>query len=677
MKKNKFKFDFNKMLLLFALIPLVTVALVISIVTVTISSKELKESTHNALVNAIKEIGTSFDNNTANSMVTMQTFASAPIIREYLADPENEELAAKAEQYTVDFFGQLDGWEGIYLADWNSKVLTHPAPPVVGKVMREGDRLKELQDAMLAADGVYNVGIINSPASGELIMSMYAPIFDGDTPIGYVGAGTYVNNIAAKITDVTSMKLSSAYVYFVDSQGTMLYHPDESKIGNPVENAAVKGLVAKIEAGQHPEPECIEYAYKGANKYAAYYVDDANHYIAVLTADETDVLSSIKTVKIAAVCIAVGLVILFVILVLILTRIVVKPLRGITAAIQETAEGNLNANTDIHSVTYETNLLIESARTLQDKLKSIIGSTKFIAEDLKNGANSVNQLAQTSTNETSQIASAVSELATGASTMADNVQNINNEIIRMGDNIDTISGNAVSLVDLSNSIQNLNSEATDYMNKVASSSELSVKSVNDISDQITQTNNAIDDIKEAIDMITSIASQTNLLALNASIEAARAGEAGRGFAVVAEEIGNLSNQSNQSANDIRAIVNNIVEQSGRSVQLSSKVAEIITEEQTYISDALTKFESLNAEIGESLREINDISELTVSLNAAKDEIIGAITDLSAISEENAASTAEVSESVTTISDDIKNINANSESTKELSEQLSETVDYFK
>lgn len=675
---RKFKFDFKKMLLLFSLVPLILVAAIISIVTVNISSKELKLTTQTGMLTAVEEIGTCFDTTTSDAMTTMMTFATAPVIKEYLANPDDEELAAKAEQYTVDFYSQLDGWEGIYLADWNSKVLTHPAPPVVGKVMREGDRLKELQDAMLSADGdVYNVGIITSPASGELIMSMYAPIYDGDTPIGYVGAGTFVNQVASKITDVSSLGLSTAYVYFVDSQGTMLYHPDESKIGNPVENAAVKGLVAKLAAGEHPAPECIEYNYKGAMKYAAYYIDEDAHYIAVLTADEDDALATIATIKMVSIGIAVGLVILFIIIVLLISGVVVKPLRAVTKAMQDTSEGNLDADTDINSSLYETKKLVESAKILQDKLKSIIGDTKFIAEDLKNGANSVNQLAQTSTNETSQIANAVNELATGASAMAESVQSINDEIISMGGNIENISNNANALVDMSNTIRNLNEEATDYMNKVAASSKQSVESVNAISGQITETNNAISDIREAIDMITSIASQTNLLALNASIEAARAGESGRGFAVVAEEIGNLSSQSNKSANDIRAIVNNIVEQSERSVQLSAKVANIITEEQTYIADAQNKFGALNTEINNSLREINYISEMTDSLNEAKEEIVNAITDLSAISEENAASTQEVSTSVTTISSDIENITANSETTKELSEQLTVTVDYFK
>lgn len=58
-------------------------------------------------------------------------------------------------------------------------------------------------------------------------------------------------------------------------------------------------------------------------------------------------------------------------------------------------------------------------------------------------------------------------------------------------------------------------------------------------------------IEEMVSVIQEIAEQTNLLSLNASIEAARAGEAGKGFAVVAEEVKNLSEMTQGSAEHIR------------------------------------------------------------------------------------------------------------------------------
>ena len=57
-----------------------------------------------------------------------------------------------------------------------------------------------------------------------------------------------LSNVSEEILTSTfgSLKvraIGSAYMYVVDNEGTMLYHPTADKIGKPVENDAVKHLV--------------------------------------------------------------------------------------------------------------------------------------------------------------------------------------------------------------------------------------------------------------------------------------------------------------------------------------------------------------------------------------------------------------------------------------------------
>lgn len=60
-------------------------------------------------------------------------------------------------------------------------------------------------------------------------------------------------------------------------------------------------------------------------------------------------------------------------------------------------------------------------------------------------------------------------------------------------------------------------------------------------------------------MINNVAKNTRILGLNAGIEAARSGEYGKGFAMVAKEITKLADQSGDSVNEIRGLLQSMKE----------------------------------------------------------------------------------------------------------------------
>ena len=78
--------------------------------------------------------------------------------------------------------------------------------------------------------------------------------------------------------------MDSSYAYLVSSDSMMLYHPTPEKIGQPVENEAVKQLVAEIAQGNRPETDVIIYDFKGVTKYASFYIDPDMKFILVVTA---------------------------------------------------------------------------------------------------------------------------------------------------------------------------------------------------------------------------------------------------------------------------------------------------------------------------------------------------------------------------------------------------------
>ena len=677
MKKGKAKLSMNILLLLFSLIPMIVVSIVLSVLLVNKSTSEVEGATTNSMLALIEGTGTGFDQYFRTTEETVVAFSKSPIVLDYLKNPNDAELAKEAQTYTVDFFGALNGWEGIYIADWNSQVLTHPAEPVIGRVMREGDALESLRNSMLNAGDIYDTGIITSPASGELIISLYAPVYDGDTPVGYVGAGAYVKDIADSLSNVSSLNLSSAYTYFVDRNGTMIYHPDESKIGNPVENEVVKGLVAKVGAGEVPVPATTKYKYKGENKFAAYYVGHGGDYITVITADEKDVLDGCNDVTVVATIIVVICYLLFGALAVLLSKKVSKPLSKVADAMLETSKGSLTADTNISSVVKETGELVLAAKTLQDNLVGIIGSVKDTSSTVNDSAVVVADMASLSADSCEQVNMAVDELAQGSMSIAESCSELASEVDIMSQCCDEISEEVNNLNNASNEIRTANNEAKKQMQTALSASEMSEQSANQIADIIMETNDRVSEINRAVELILNIASQTNLLSLNASIEAARAGEAGAGFAVVASEISSLALQSSQSANTIQGIVERITEISKQSVDKAKDIKKTIAEQHECISDTNAKFEVLAEQVDSSLESIKAISGKVASLNSVKSSITSNVSDLSAVSEESAAGTEQSTASINSISQSVLDISSNSEKLKSLAGQLTEQVSFFK
>ena len=98
----------------------------------------------------------------------------------------------------------------------------------------------------------------------------------------------YANNLS----DVKLEGIDSAYMYVVQKDGTMLYHPTKEKVGQPVENAVIKDVVKQLQDGKKPGTTVVEYDFNGTTKYSAYTILN-NENILVLTADESEALAGI------------------------------------------------------------------------------------------------------------------------------------------------------------------------------------------------------------------------------------------------------------------------------------------------------------------------------------------------------------------------------------------------
>ena len=87
------------------------------------------------------------------------------------------------------------------------------------------------------------------------------------------------DNLRKLVGGISVNNMNSSYIYVVDVNGTMLYHPTEGKIGQSVENEVVSNLVADLQNGKVAEPDVVSYEFNGVIKYAAYYIGANENYI--------------------------------------------------------------------------------------------------------------------------------------------------------------------------------------------------------------------------------------------------------------------------------------------------------------------------------------------------------------------------------------------------------------
>ncbi len=239
---------------------------------------------------------------------------------------------------------------------------------------------------------------------------------------------------------------------------------------------------------------------------------------------------------------------------------------------------------------------------------------------------------------------AMEEITENTVSQADHVVDMKDKIEAVSASIDNITANIAALTKSAETMQSCNHSAEKIMKELIAISRESGEAIENVRKQTDRTNQSAQ-IQTATEIIAGISGQTNLLALNASIEAARAGEHGRGFSVVAEEIRILADQSKESTEQINRIVNDLIENSNISVQITEQVSEAFTRQNKKIHDTEEIFHSLNEEIGQVGDSIEGIGNEVSELGSHKMVIEGGIISLTTFAEENAENARQTSESM--------------------------------
>lgn len=482
----------------------------------------------------------------------------------------------------------------------------------------------------------------------------------------------YANNLS----DVKLEGMDSAYMYVVQNDGTMLYHPTKEKVGQPVENAVIKGVVQQLQDGKKPGTTVVEYDFNGTTKYSAYTILN-NENILVLTADESEALAGITTVTGVAVGIIAIVVLIAIIISFIMGCRLMRPLVKVSTIIEDVANGNIEAD---FSVVKETNdeigLIIEKMKELTQSLGSIVGKIRNSSDTMSSNSYELNDTSSQTLAANNEISKAVEDVAEGSTGMAASISKINENLLEMSNETKDINASVDEIKNQTVAVQDSSKIMNDKIKSMQDSSHKMDEGISAISKRIETVNTTVDKVSNIVSVIEEISSETNLLSLNASIEAARAGDAGKGFAVVAQEIRVLSDNTNTELENIKQIISSLVEECRYCVQASGTIVEDNAKQKEEIKAVLDEFGSLDEQIQKTAEKADEIEELVTAMIELNDDITKSSNSLTDVSAANAAATEEMNANIEELNAMMHGVSEMAEHMNNESDGLKEALSFF-
>lgn len=617
-------------------------------ITANSTLKKLLEKSEINHMNDVLNAQTSLIEEYVNKQEKLLTaYSKTPAVREALKNPTDAEKLAVAQSYTTNYYSDLDNWEGLYIGEWNTHIIVHSNPKVVGMTTRTGDSLKALQDAIISKNGLYNAGIIVSPASKKLTLSMYCPVFDtdGKTILGYVGGGPFVEDLENRLATLRGNADTAGYYMINVKSGMYIIADNKDLIATEINDDLLLSIAEKIKSGETSG----EVRYNGSDgKQIANFQAIDEHGWAVISFDSE---KNIYATANKNMLILGELCFLFVVIISILAFIMVflsmKPLRYIEESIIELSDLKLHRNKKLTSwigTKSEVGKIATAMNSLYDTMTNIV-------DTLSECSGSLNDTAVAMQDSSNVLISCISDNSKATTTFAERAEEIDCTVSKVEVEISEIS-KVVS--DVEKRINQGNSHSGMLLDKVEQMQHLASSTLENTNLQIAANQKSIENaiselqslmrIDEMAAQILEIASQTNLLSLNASIEAARAGEAGKGFAVVAAEIGNLATISSETATQIQSICN---ETKNNISNVESCFDQIIQFLQKDVQMQFTEFANATKDYYNSISEIqtiiSDIADASETFTVTVQSIQSQIHDVSNVPNDNSVKSQDILE----------------------------------
>jgi len=360
-----------------------------------------------------------------------------------------------------------------------------------------------------------------------------------------------------------------------------------------------------------------------------------------------------------------------------ITRSITVPIKILRNKISIIAKGDLSGSAIHIGTKDELKEVSEAFNAMKDSLKTILENVSEVSGEVEQSVHFVTSRVEDNSAKSEQLSATIDlvmqrmeEQSNEVQAARENVGEVGKVSKRISNNVNQIMQNAEkSLLDSKTG----NNHIKLYNNQL--------QDVNAIMSQVSKVVQELDastgEMNNIIHTITEIAEQTDLLSLNASIEASRAGEHGKGFAVVANEIRNLAENSNMSAQKIGDIISEVQSNTNEMKIKMDSGLKCLAKGNDIAQNTMKSFDNIQqgiAVVNDNVKEIlHDIEQLSGLIQT----IFTSFDSVHHMTEENTNVTEGIVESVHEEADNISKVTEIMIELSERAKQLEDTVTQFK